>query len=175
MKGRGRRPDPAPIKGGIGIQSLVDDFFLSDNAGRLRDACRVFADKMLEPDVTVGLTMSGALTATGLGYAAFVPWVEAGFVDWIVATDANLYHDIHRSLGFELYGISPNVDDVALRRDGIRSGHPGQHDPSDSLRPAPAPAPAPGRAGAAETADAVRNVLSPFLGVFSILGGRARS
>ena len=119
MKGRGRRLDPAPITGGIGIQSLVDDFFLSYNAGRLRDACRIFADKMLEPDVTVGLTISGALTPTGLGCAAFVPLVEAGFVDWIVSTGANLYHDIHRSLGFELYGVSPHVDDVALRREGI--------------------------------------------------------
>lgn len=119
MKGRGRRLDPERITGGIGVQSLVDDFFLSYNAGRLREACRVFADRMLEPDVTVGLTISGALTPTGLGFAAFVPLVEAGFVDWIVSTGANLYHDIHRSLGFELYGISPDVDDVALRREGI--------------------------------------------------------
>ena len=119
MKGRGRRLDPVPIHGDVGIRSLVDDFFLSYNAGRLREACQIFADKMLEPDVTVGLTISGALTPTGLGYAAFVPLVEAGFVDWIVSTGANLYHDLHRSLGFELYGISPDVDDVALRQDGI--------------------------------------------------------
>ncbi len=119
MKRRGRRLDPGPITGGIGVESLVDDFFLSYNAGRLREACRIFADKMLESDVTVGLTISGALTPTGLGCAAFVPLVDAGFVDWIVSTGANLYHDIHRSLGFELYGISPDVDDVALRREGI--------------------------------------------------------
>lgn len=116
---RGRKLDPRPITGGIGVDSLVDDFFLSYNAGRLREACHIYADKMLESDVTVGLTISGALTPTGLGYAAFVPLVEAGFVDWIVSTGANLYHDIHRSLGFSLYGIPPQVDDVALRRDAI--------------------------------------------------------
>jgi deoxyhypusine synthase len=116
---QGRKLDPRPITGGIGVDSLVDDFFLSYNAGRLREACHIFADRMLQPDVTVGLTISGALTPTGLGYAVFVPLVEAGFVDWIVSTGANLYHDLHRSLGFSLYGISPNVDDVALRRDGI--------------------------------------------------------
>jgi deoxyhypusine synthase len=115
----GRKLDPRPITGGIGVDTLVDDFFLSYNAGRLRDACRIYADKMLDHDVTVGLTISGALTPTGLGYAAFVPLVEAGFVDWIVSTGANVYHDLHRSLGFALYGVSPNVDDVALRRDGI--------------------------------------------------------
>ena len=116
---QGRKLDPRPITGGIGVDALVDDFFLSYNAGRLREACHIFADRMLQPDVTVGLTISGALTPTGLGYAVFVPLVEAGFVDWIVSTGANLYHDLHRSLGFSLYGISPNVDDVALRRDGI--------------------------------------------------------
>jgi deoxyhypusine synthase len=116
---QGRKLDPRPITAGIGVDALVDDFFLSYNAGRLREACRIYADRMLEPDVTVGLTISGALTPTGLGFAAFVPLVEAGFVDWIVSTGANIYHDMHRSLGFALYGISPNVDDVALRRDGI--------------------------------------------------------
>jgi deoxyhypusine synthase len=116
---KGRRLDPRPISGGIGVDSLVDDFFLSYNAGRLREACHIYADKMLERDVTVGLTISGALTPTGLGYAAFVPLIEAGFVDWIVSTGANLYHDLHRSLGFSLYGTSPHVDDVALRREGI--------------------------------------------------------
>lgn len=115
----GRRLDPVPITGGIGVDTLVDEFFLSYNAGRLREACHIFADKMLDADVTVGLTVSGALTPTGLGYAAFVPLVEAGFVDWIVSTGANIYHDMHRSLGFSLYGIPPQVDDVALRRDSI--------------------------------------------------------
>ncbi len=116
---RGRKLDPTPITAGIGVDRLVDEFFLSYNAGRLREACAIYADKMLEPDVTVGVTISGALTPTGLGYAAFVPLVEAGFVDWIVSTGANLYHDLHRSLGFSLYGISPHVDDVELRREGI--------------------------------------------------------
>jgi deoxyhypusine synthase len=115
----GRRLDPKPITGGIGVDALVDDFFYSYNAGRLREACSIYAGKMLAPDVTVGLSISGALTPTGLGYGVFVPLVEAGFVDWIVSTGANLYHDLHRSLGFSLYGISPHVDDVALRRDGI--------------------------------------------------------
>ncbi len=115
----GRKLDPVPITGGIGVDRLVDEFFLSYNAGRLREACHIFADKMLDAEVTVGLTISGALTPTGLGYAAFVPLVEAGFVDWIVSTGANIYHDMHRSLGFSLYGIPPQVDDVALRRDSI--------------------------------------------------------
>jgi deoxyhypusine synthase len=116
---QGRRLDPRPLTAGVGVGDLVDDYFLSYNAGRLREACHIYAEKMLQPDVTVGLTVSGALTPTGLGSAVLVPLVEAGFVDWIVSTGANVYHDLHRSLGFSLYGIPPQVDDVALRRDGI--------------------------------------------------------
>ncbi len=116
---KGRKLDPRPLSAGIGVDTLVDEFLLSYNAARLREACHIYAEKMLQPDVTVGLTISGALTPTGLGYAAFVPLVEAGFVDWIVSTGANLYHDMHRSLGLELYGIPPSFDDVALRRDRV--------------------------------------------------------
>ena len=116
---QGRPLAPRPVPGDVGVRSLVDDYFLAYNAARLREACRIYALKMLEPDVTVGLTISGALTPAGLGPAAFVPLVEAGFVDWIVSTGANLYHDLHRTLGFTLYGVSPQVDDLALRRDKV--------------------------------------------------------
>jgi deoxyhypusine synthase len=116
---QGRPLAPRPIPGDVGVRALVDDYFLAYNAARLREACRIYALKMLEPDVTVGLTISGALTPAGLGPAAFVPLVEAGFVDWIVSTGANLYHDLHRTLGFTLYGVSPQVDDLALRRDKV--------------------------------------------------------
>ena len=53
---------------------------------------------MLEPDCTVGLTLSGALTPAGLGMSCLIPLIRAGFVDWIVSTGANLYHDTHYAL-----------------------------------------------------------------------------
>jgi len=115
----GRKLDPDRIDAGIGVDRLVDDFFLAYNAARLREACQLLARKLLQPDVTVGVTLSGALTPTGLGYAALVPLIEAGFIDWIVSTGANLYHDLHRSLGFELFQTTPFVDDVELREQKI--------------------------------------------------------
>jgi deoxyhypusine synthase len=101
------------------VQQLVDLHFNAYNAGRLREACKIFADKVCAEDVTVGLTISGAMTPAGLGYSTVVPLIEAGLVDWIVSTGANLYHDIHYSLGMELFAISPQVDDVQLRDDKI--------------------------------------------------------
>ncbi len=119
MKRVGRRLAPEPIPGEISVTRLVDDYFLSYNAARLREACQLFVQHMLQPDVLVGVSLSGALTPTGLGVAALVPLIQAGFVDWIVSTGANLYHDLHRSLGFELHGISPLADDVELRERGL--------------------------------------------------------
>ncbi len=115
----GRKLDPRPIGRNTSVVDLVDDFFFAYNAGRLREAAQILADKILQPDVTVGLTLSGAITPTGLGTAALVPLIRAGFIDWMVSTGANLYHDMHRSLGFELFQTSPFVDDVQLREEKI--------------------------------------------------------
>ena len=74
---------------------------------------------MLEDDVTVGLTLTGALTPAGLGMAAIIPLIEAGFVDWIISTGANLYHDAHFGLGLAMHRGNPTASDTVLREDGI--------------------------------------------------------
>src|SRR5690606_27872490 len=51
----------------------------------------------------------------GLCTAGLVPLIRAGLIDWVVSTGANLYHDMHRSLGFELWNTTPFVDDHELR------------------------------------------------------------
>ncbi|MBO0777630.1 MAG: deoxyhypusine synthase [Ktedonobacteraceae bacterium] len=111
--------NPQPIAPKLSVTDFIDNFCLAYNAARLREACHLMAQKILRPNVTVGLTLSGALTPAGLGYAAVVPLIEAGFVDWIVSTGANLYHDMHRTLGHELYRGSPFADDTALFRDKV--------------------------------------------------------
>lgn len=111
----GRKLDPRPITAGLTVSQLVDEHFFAYNAARLRESCQLLARKVIQPDVTLGVTLSGALTPTGLGYSSLVPLVEGGYIDWIVSTGANLYHDIHRSLGFELFQTSPFTDDLDLR------------------------------------------------------------
>jgi deoxyhypusine synthase len=51
--------------------------------------------------------------------SCLIPLMEAGFIDWIVSTGANLYHDTHFALGLEMHQGTPFVDDVKLRKDGI--------------------------------------------------------
>jgi deoxyhypusine synthase len=110
-----RRIEPPPVTAQTSLPRLIDDAFLSYNAGRLREACRLYATKMLADDTVVGLSLSGALTPAGLGTSCLVPLIEAGFIDWIVSTGANLYHDTHFALGMDLHQARPGLDDRQLR------------------------------------------------------------
>src|ERR1700737_3139340 len=107
--------DPPALTGQTSLPQVIEEAFLSYNAGRLREACQLFARKMLAADSTVGLSLSGALTPAGLGASCLVPLLEAGFIDWIVSTGANLYHDTHFALGMEMHQSRPGLDDLKLR------------------------------------------------------------
>ena len=115
----GRRIDPAGITGRETVAELIDNAFLAYNAGRLREACELFTKRMLSPDATVGMSLTGAMTPAGLGMSTIIPLLEAGFVDWIISTGANLYHDAHFGLGLALHQGTPFVNDVELREKGV--------------------------------------------------------
>ena len=116
---RGDRIDPRRIDGSERVADLIDGTFLAYNAARLREACQLFTQKMLDSDVTVGMTLTGALTPAGLGMAAIIPLIESGFVDWIISTGANLYHDTHFGLGLAMHRGNAQESDVVLREEGV--------------------------------------------------------
>src|SRR5688500_179856 len=116
---RGQRIDPRRIDGAETIADLIDGTFLAYNAARLREAAQLLTSKMLEPDVTIGMSITGALTPAGLGMAALIPLIEAGFVDWIISTGANLYHDTHFGLGLAMHRGNATESDVVLREEGV--------------------------------------------------------
>ena len=115
----GARIDPRPVTGATTVRELVDGALLAYNGARLREAAQLFVRRMLEDDVTIGVSLSGALTPAGLGMSCLIPLIEAGFVDWIVSTGANLYHDTHFGIGLTMHRGRPDLDDVALRADGV--------------------------------------------------------
>jgi deoxyhypusine synthase len=116
---RGSAIEPGPVRGDMTAAELIDHAFLAYNGRRLRDACRLYAGKMLAPDTVVGLSVTGALTPAGLGMSCLIPLIENGFVDWMVSTGANLYHDTHFGLGLKMFQGSAEADDVALRKSGV--------------------------------------------------------
>ncbi|HTK41349.1 MAG TPA: deoxyhypusine synthase [Gemmatimonadales bacterium] len=116
---RGQRIDPDAISGRETAADLIDGAFMAYNAGRLREGCALFTQRMLAPDVTVGMTLTGAMTPAGLGMTCLIPLMEAGFVDWLISTGANLYHDAHFGLGLAMHRGTPHADDVELRDKGV--------------------------------------------------------
>ena len=107
-------------RGSAEVRQLIDGGFQAFNAGRLSEACHIFADKMLAPenDTTIGLTVAGALTPAGLG-GCVIEMMDRGLVDFVISTGANLYHDLHYALNFTLHRGSPFLDDVELYEQGI--------------------------------------------------------
>ncbi len=115
----GERILPEGITGRETADELLDRTFLAYNAARLREGVQLFTRRMLEEDVTVGMSFSGALTPAGLGCSCIVPMIKAGFVDWIVATGANLYHDLHFAFNLSLHRGTHLVDDADLRANEV--------------------------------------------------------
>lgn len=115
----GKRIDPTPINDQTTLANLVDESFLAYNAARLREACHLFTQKMLEPDVTIGVSITGALTPAGLGISALNPLIKAGFIDWIISTGANLYHDTHFGIGLAMHQGNAHTSDIVLRDEEV--------------------------------------------------------
>ncbi len=115
----GPRILPKNLTGKEKLPDVIDNAFLAYNSARLRESCQLFTEKMLEPDVTIGMSLSGALTPAGLGCSSIVPLIKAGFVDWIVSTGAILYHDMHFALNYPVHSGSFKMDDTELRDNDI--------------------------------------------------------
>lgn len=87
------------------------------NSRRLAEACRVL-DKMIEDDATICLTLAGAMIPAGMG-GIINSMMEVGFIDFIVSTGANLYHDIHFAFDMPVYKGDFRADDAKLLEDGL--------------------------------------------------------
>ncbi|MBK4732974.1 deoxyhypusine synthase [Oxynema sp. CENA135] len=109
---------PTPVSADLSVVDLIDNHFSAYNSARLREICHLLSRDVLQEGVTVGLTLSGALTPAGFGISAIAPLIRHGFIDYIISTGANLYHDLHYGLGLNLYKGSPFVDDAELREQG---------------------------------------------------------
>ena len=114
----GKRVLPGPITEKSDIAGVIDNMD-AYNGGRLRAACQLMRDKYAQEDVTIGLSIAGALTPAGLGPSTIIPLMNHGFVDWLVATGANMYHDMHFAFNMPLFRGSHTVDDADLREKGV--------------------------------------------------------
>lgn len=114
----GHKISPTPMPQEIGVVDLIDNYFTAYNSARLREICQLLSRDVLRDGVTVGVSLSGAMTPAGFGVSVLAPLIRYGFIDWMISTGANLYHDLHYGLGFDLYTGHPFLDDVKLRSEG---------------------------------------------------------
>ncbi len=109
-----REVRPTGITGLESPESLLATAFPAFVGRQVREAARLMHKSATEGH-TVFCTMSGAMTPAGLHRSCIVPLIDAGVIDVLTTTGANLYHDAHRVLGFRLREIAPDAGDTKLR------------------------------------------------------------
>jgi deoxyhypusine synthase len=113
------RINPPAIGKGTSVSQLIDETFLAYNASRLREAAQLLARRIMKRNVTVGMSLTGAMTPAGMGVSCLVPMIENGFIDYLISTGANLYHDLHHGLDMEMFAGSAQVNDIELKKRSI--------------------------------------------------------
>ncbi len=110
----GKPISPIPLARGMTITELVDNVFdgMGYNARRLAEACHLFKT-MIDENSTVCLTLAGAMTPVGMG-GSIIKMIESGFIDWIVTTGSNTYHDLHFAYGLPVHQGDYTADDNEL-------------------------------------------------------------
>src|SRR5512140_1391677 len=111
--------EPMRLRPNMTVEELVDVYRRAGafHGGRLAAACDLFG-RMIDSGATIALTVTGAMTPAGMG-GAVPALIEAGFVELVIATGANLYHDLHFALKLPVVQGHFAVDDRELYRAGI--------------------------------------------------------
>ena len=110
--------EPFTVESGLGADQVLARMERISFQGRnLATAHRIW-QKMLTDDVTIFLGMAGALSAGGLRLVV-AHLIANRYIDCLVSTGANLYHDLHETRGQRHYVGSPHADDAALAKDRI--------------------------------------------------------
>jgi deoxyhypusine synthase len=110
--------EPFSVESGLSADAVLGRMERISFQGRNLATARRIWHRMLEDDVTIFLGMAGALSAGGLRLVV-AHLITNRYVDCLVSTGANLYHDLHETRGRRHYAGSPQADDAALAKDRI--------------------------------------------------------
>ncbi len=115
----GRSIEPLELSGNENVADLIDNVYANSgfNARRLAEGAQLYK-RMIEADATICLTIAGAMTPIGMS-GIFTHLIENGFIDFIITTGANIYHDLHRTFDLPMVQGSPDVDDNELADVGV--------------------------------------------------------
>lgn len=109
---------PVEVKPGADVEDLLSRMGSTAFQGRnLSVAVDVWED-MLKARTTVFFGLAGAMVPAGMREVV-VYLIKNRFIDCLVSTGANLFHDIHETLGRRHYQGSHIMDDNDLKECGI--------------------------------------------------------
>ena len=110
--------EPFVVEAGLGAEEILARMERISFQGRTIATARRIWERMLSSDCTIFLGAAGALSAGGLRLViAYL--LTHRYVDCLVSTGANLYHDLHETRGRRHYVGSPGEDDAALQKERI--------------------------------------------------------
>jgi deoxyhypusine synthase len=110
--------EPLKVEAGLGVDDLLARMEHISFQGRSLATARRIWERMLGSDCTIFLGAAGALSAGGLRLV-IAHLIEHRYIDCLVSTGANLYHDLHETRGRRHFVGSPQADDAALQADRI--------------------------------------------------------
>ena len=106
--------EPLELSAGMTCSDLLTGLEKCSFQGRqLAMAAKIWADA-LDEDITVWMGLAGAMVPAGMR-TVMTTLMEAGLIDILVSTGANLYHDFYETVGHSHYIGSPHADDIKLR------------------------------------------------------------
>jgi deoxyhypusine synthase len=114
-----RKPvEPFAVSAGLSSDELLTRMERISFQGRNLATARRIWEKMLASDATIFLGTAGALSAGGMRMI-IAHLIEHRYIDCLVSTGANLYHDLHETRGRRHFIGSPALDDAALAAERI--------------------------------------------------------
>lgn len=119
-----QRTSPGPRVAGRAITGrertgeLIEHAFQAFVGREVATAYKIIR-RLIEEDHTIVLTLSGAMTPADLHTTCLIPLMQAGFIDLLTTTGANIYHDLQRAIDGEFFAVDPNVGDLELRKQGL--------------------------------------------------------
>src|SRR5213083_2980894 len=110
--------EPFTIEPDLTADAILEKMERISFQGRSLGVAHRVWQKMLDDDVTIFMGMAGALSAGGLRMVV-AHLILHRYIDCLVSTGANLYHDLHETRGQHHYVGSPHADDAALAEERI--------------------------------------------------------
>lgn len=105
---------PFAIDGESSASALLEKMAGTGFQGRqLGNAFRVWKQMLADPECTILMGLSGAMTPAGMRRVVRF-MIENRLIDVLTSTGANFFHDIHETKGFFHYQGSHRMDDEAL-------------------------------------------------------------